>query len=135
MNQNHQMDPMQPHRSSPLGTTIWSGVSGITAFLCFLLALAAPKSVRIFHEMFQGLGVELPWLTRFLLATYHWVLPALYFGLALCVFLVQFSGRDFRTKRLYAVRILLAALVSIGLVVFILYLPLLTVASKLVDTK
>ncbi|HET9804991.1 MAG TPA: hypothetical protein VFP96_17250 [Candidatus Acidoferrum sp.] len=135
MNETHQQNLMQPRGPSLIGTTLWSGITGITAFLCFILALAAPKSVRIFHEMFQGLGVELPWLTSLFLAIYKWLLPAFYLGLALCVFLVQFSGRDFRTKRLYTVRILLATLVSLGFVVFILYLPLLTVASKLIDTK
>ena len=39
--------------------------------------------------------------------------------------------RSFRAKRMAAIRIFLAALVAAGLVLFILYLPLLTVAGKL----
>ena len=135
MNENYEMNSMQLRGQSWASITIWWIVTGITAFLCLVLAGASTRFVRVFNELFQGLNVELPWPTRFFLASYHWVLPAFYLCLALGVFVIQFSGRDFRAKRLFTVRILLAALVGAGLVVFILYLPLLTLASKLVDTK
>ncbi len=135
MNENYPMNVMQPSRQSLAGKTIWLAVTGITAFFCLVLAGAAAKFVRPFQEMFQGLNVELPWATRFLLASYHWTLPAFYLGLVIAVFAVQFFGRDFRTKRLYTVRVLLAAVVGASLIVFLLYLPLLTLAGKLVDTK
>lgn len=135
MNENFEMNLLQHRTQSRAGMTFWLSVTGITTLLCLALALASPKPVRVFQELFQGLAVELPWPTRFFLATYQWVLPAFYLGLALGVFAIQFSGCDFRTKRLYTVRIFLAALVGAGLVVFVLYLPLLTIVSKLVDTK
>ena len=135
MNEKLEMNLMQPRGQSRAAMAFWSSVTGMTVFVCLVLALASAKFVRPFHELFQGLNVELPWPTRFFLVTYHWVLPVFYLGLALGVFVIQFSGRDFRTKRLATVRIFLATLISVGVVVFILYLPLLTIVSKLADAK
>ncbi|HLZ11524.1 MAG TPA: hypothetical protein VKP58_02960 [Candidatus Acidoferrum sp.] len=135
MNEKLEMNLMQPRGQSLAGKTIWLAITGITAFVCLVLAGAAGKFVGPFQEMFQAINVELPWPTRFLLASYHWTLPAFYFGLLTTIFAVQFFVRDFRTKRLYTVRVLLAAIIGAGLIVFLLYLPVLTIASKLVDTN
>jgi hypothetical protein len=135
MNEKFEVNLMQPRTQSRASVTIWSCVTGITTFVCLMLALASAKFMRPFQDLFQGLNVELPWPTRLLFATYHWLLPAFYLSLAIGVFAIQFSDRDFRTKRLVTVRIFLAALVGAGFVIFILYLPVLTVASKLVNTN
>jgi len=135
MSEKFEMNLMRPRTESRLGMTFRLSATGITTFFCLVLALASPRFVGPFREILQGLNVELPWPTRFLFATYRWLLPAFYLSLALGVFVIQFSGCDFRTKRLATVRIFLAALVGAGLIVFILYLPLLTIASKLGDTK
>jgi len=121
-------------QSQPSLAISWC-VTAFVAFFCVVLATASQGVVRPFDALFQGLGVDVPWPTHFLLATYFWLLPLFYLSLAVFAIAVQSSNRDFRTKRLTTVRIFLAMIVSVALVVFILYLPLLTVASKLNDTK
>lgn len=131
MSEKQQFDMFQHRTESQASLVLWWSVTGFVAFACMVLALASGRSIRVFDELFRGLQVDLPWPTSFLLATYHWLLPALYLGLALSAVLIQFSSWDFRAKRLATVRIFLAAIVSMGLIVFVLYLPLLTIASKL----
>jgi hypothetical protein len=131
MNEKLEMELPQSHASSQTSLAISWCLSGLVTFLCLVLALASTLFVRPFTVLFQGLSVELPWPTRFLVATQYWLLPAYYLGLALVAILVQFSDRDFRAKRMAAIRIFLAALVAAGLVLFVLYLPLLTLISKL----
>jgi hypothetical protein len=135
MSEKYEMNLLQPHTQSQTSLAISWCVAGVVTFLCLVLALASTRFVQPFNALFQGLSVELPWPARFLLATYSWLLPMFYFSLAVFAIIIQFSDRDFRTKRLAAVRVFLAALVSVGFIVFILYLPLLTVASKLSDAR
>ena len=131
MNEKQQFDMFHHRTQSQAGVVLWWSVAGFIAFTCMVLALVSRRSIRVFEELFRGLQVDLPWPTSFLLATYHWLLPTLYLGLAFSAVLIQLSSWDFREKRLATVRIFLAAIVSMGLIVFVLYLPLLTVASKL----
>ncbi|HWZ96724.1 MAG TPA: hypothetical protein VN025_03105 [Candidatus Dormibacteraeota bacterium] len=135
MSEKYEMNLLQPHTQSQTSLAISWSVAGVVTFLCLVLALASTRFVQPFNALFQGLSVELPGPTRFLLATYSWLLPMFYFSLAVFAIIIQFSDRDFRTKRLATVRVFLAALVSVGFIVFILYLPLLTVASKLSDAR
>jgi len=135
MNEKFEMNLSHLRAQSQGSLAISWGVTVFVAFFCLLLALASRGMIRPFDALFQGLSVEVPWPTRFLLATYSWLLPVLYLSLGLVAISVQSSKRDFRTKRLAIVRIFLGAIVSAGLVIFILYLPLLTIASKLNDAR
>jgi hypothetical protein len=131
MNEKLEMEIPRSHAPPQISLAISWCLSGFVTFLCLVLALASTRFVQPFTALFQGLKVELPWPTRFLVATHYWLLPAFYLGLALVAILIQFSDRDLRAKRMAAIRIFLAVLVAAGLVLFVLYLPLLTLASKL----
>jgi hypothetical protein len=131
MNEKPEMELPQSHTPSQTSLAISWCLSGLVTFLCLVLALASTRFVQPFTVLFQGLNVELPWPTRFLVATQYWLLPVFYLGLASVAILIQFSDCDFRAKRMAVVRIFLATLVAAGLVLLVLYLPLLTLASKL----
>jgi hypothetical protein len=131
MNEKLKMEPPKSRALSQASLAFSWCLSGVATILCLVLALASTHFVQPFTALFQGLNVELPWPTRFLVATQYWLLPAFYLGLAMVAILIQFSGRDFRAKRIAAVRIFLATLVAAGLVLFVLYLPVLTLAGKL----
>jgi hypothetical protein len=134
MNEKYEANLLPTRTQSQASFAISWCVAGVVTFFCLLLALASRGAIQPFAALFQGLGVELPWPTRFLLTTYFWLLPLLYLGLAVSAVLFQFSSRDFRARLLAAVRIFLVALVSAGLFVFILYLPLLALTEKLSGT-
>jgi len=85
--------------------------------------------------MFQGLAVELPLPTRFFLATYAWLLPFLFTVLTVFVILKEFLARELRRRFLLTARVFLAALITAGVVILILYLPLLALGTKLVKAK
>lgn len=135
MNTSCELNPFQFRTPSYTSVAIYWGLNGFVAFFCLILAFASTRLVQSFASLFGGLGVELPWPTRFLFATYFWILPLYFAGLAVLLFTKDLWPKDFHLKRLITVRIFLAALVMTGVVVFILYLPLLTVASKLLDSK
>jgi hypothetical protein len=109
--------------------------AGVVALLCSVLALALPHFVEPFAAMFQGLEVELPSLTRFMLATYMWLLPLLFTALAVFVILKEFLAREPRRRLLLTTSVFLAAVITVSSAVFILYLPLLTLEAKLARTK
>jgi hypothetical protein len=131
VNEKLEMGLPQSHASSQTSLAISWCLSAVATFLCLVLALASTHFIQPFTALFQGLNVALPWPTRFLVATQYWLLPSFYLGLALMAILFQFSDRGFRAKRMAAIRIFLTALMAAGLVLFVLYLPLLTVASNL----
>jgi hypothetical protein len=109
--------------------------TAMVAFSCTLLAPVLDRVIPIFATMFQQLEVELPWPTRLLLATYYWLLPSLLVPLAVFVVWKEFSAREIRRKFLLTTRVFLAALFIVGLVIFVLYLPVLTLAMKLLEAK
>jgi type II secretory pathway component PulF len=109
--------------------------TGVAAFLCGVLGLASPHFVQPFAAMFQELGVELPWLTRMMLANYMWLLPLLFAALAVGVILKEFLSSEPRRRFLLTTSVLLAVVITAGSVIFILYLPLLTLGAKLVRPK
>ena len=109
--------------------------TGVVAFLCSVLGLTSPHFVQPFAAMFQGIGVELPSLTRLLLATYMWLLPVLFTALAVFAILKEFLARETRRRFLLTTSVFLAAVITVSSVIFILYLPLLTLEAKLVRAK
>jgi hypothetical protein len=129
------MDTHQTHIQPQLSTVLSWLATGVVAFLCGVLGLASVRFVQPFAVLLQGLGVELPLPTRFMLATYVWLLPLLFTALAVFVSLKEFLAGELRRRFLLTARVFLAALIAVGLVVLILYLPLLTLTAKLVRTK
>jgi len=88
------------------------------------------RVVAVFAAMLQGIGVELPWLTRFLLATYFWLLPLFFFALVAFVILKEFSARELRRKFVLTTTVFLRTFVTPGLAILIVYLPLFVVAKN-----
>jgi hypothetical protein len=132
--EKYEINFPEAHLQSRVGVATSWFLAGMAGFVCAVLALASTRFVTPFAVMFQGLGVEPPWPTRFLV-THGW-LPSLPFCVsAVFVILRAASTEDFRQRCLTSVRVLCAAAVTVGLVMFVLYLPLLTIASKLSDTK
>jgi type II secretory pathway component PulF len=135
MNGNYSMNTPHPPTQFQVGHFLSWFATGIVAFSCTLLAPIFIRVIPIYANMFQGLGVELPWPTRFLLATYYWLLPIFFITLTVFVIWKECSARELRPKFQLTARVFFGALFAVGLVILALYLPMLTLASKLVDAK
>jgi type II secretory pathway component PulF len=125
---------MEEHEIQPSGGQAkWLGwaasmlVSLDSLFACLVLV----RSMGIFSTLFQGLGVELPGATRFLLATYVWLFPVFFVGAAVLVIAKEFVMRDVRGRLAATLLIFVTAASFVGMVVFVLYLPLLELVRKL----
>jgi hypothetical protein len=129
------MDTHQTHTQPQLSSVLSWLATGVVAFLCSVLGLASASFVQPFAAMFQGLGVELPLPTRIMLATHMWLLPLLFTVLAVFVVVKEFTARELRRRFLLTARVFLAVLITVGVVIFILYLPLLTLAAKSIKAK
>ncbi|MGB7282968.1 MAG: hypothetical protein WBE13_11960 [Candidatus Acidiferrum sp.] len=73
--------------------------------------------------------------TRFLMSTYVWLLPFFFTVLTVIVIAKEFVVRELRRRILLTASVFLGAVISVALVIFILYLPELALAAKLVKTK
>jgi type IV pilus assembly protein PilC len=135
MNEKYNLNTVQRSTQSPAARLLSWLATGIVAVLCLLLAPILILVIPSYSNMFQGLGVELPWPTRVLLATYYWLLPIFFVALALLVVWKGCSTRELRRRFLLTARVFFAALITVGLVVFVLYLPVLTLAGKLAIAK
>ena len=100
---------------------------------CLTSSLLLAKEVPIFGGLFQGLEVDLPFATRFLVANYGWI-SALFVGEAVLPTVTEFLIPA--TRRLIITGSAFAATVaSLALVVFIPYLPLIELARKAGQAK
>jgi hypothetical protein len=116
------------------GPLSWA-LTAFVALQCAVSAIAMVRVVSIFQEMFKGIGVELPWPTRLLLATYYWSLPAFFLILVLLLIGKEFALLENRRKFVFTGEIFLAAVFTPGLVMLILYLPLFVLIRRLSDTN
>src|SRR5882724_2624381 len=107
------------------------GASMLVSLGCLFACSVLVRSIGIFNTMFQGLGVELPGATRFLLTTYAWLFPVFFVGAAILVIAKEFVMRDVRGRLAATLVIFVAAASSVGLAVLVLYLPLLELLRKL----
>ena len=131
MNENCTLNAdHRPTQFSVTGLLSWLATV-IVAALCLLLAPILTRVIPIFFNLFHGLEVQLPWPTRVLFATYYWLIPSCLVALAVFVFWKECSTREPRRRFLLTSRVFFAALITVGIVIFLLYLPLLTLASKL----
>jgi type II secretory pathway component PulF len=129
------METYQIHSRPQLSAAASWLATVVVACLCGVLGLASPLFIGPFTELFRGLGVDLPLPTQFLIAINVWLLPLLFAALAVFVILKEFVVRELRRRILLTGSVFLAAIVTAAIVVFILYLPELTLAAKLVKTK
>ena len=135
MNENSELHILRIRSQSQTSLALGWGLTAFVSFLCVVLAVASTRFVGPFASLFAGLDVDLPWPTRFLIATHSWLLSTYFLVLAVLALGKEWLSRDFRLKRLITVRIFLAALISAGIVLLLLYLPVLTIASKLRDAN
>ena len=105
--------------------------SALVAVCCLSAAAALLKLTPVFAELFRGLGVELPGVTRFVIATSSWFLPILFVGAAIAVIAKEFMMCDAGSRLATTLVIFVAAGSCVGLVVFAMYLPLLEMVRKL----
>ncbi len=106
-------------------------LTGVMALLCTILAMIGARVVAILANMFHQLEVELPWPTRFLLASYAWLLPLLFGSLGIFVVWKEFSTRELRDKFVLTARVFFAVATTVGGVALVLYLPVLMLGAKL----
>jgi len=116
------------------GPLSWA-LTAFVALQCAVSAIAMVRVVPVFQEMFKGIGVELPWPTRLLLATYYWSLPAFFLTLVVLLIGKEFALQQNRRKFLLTGEIFLAAVFTPGLVMLILYLPLFVLIHRLNNTN
>ena len=93
MNQNYEINFPQARAQSQS----WI-LAALVTFFCLVLAMALVRFVQPFATLFNGLGLDIPLPTHFLIANYSGLLP-----------------------------------VYFGVVFFVLYLPIITIAAKLGD--
>ena len=129
------MNTVQTYNQPHSGTVLSWLATGIVAFFCTMLGLISGRFVDPFGAMFNGLGVDLPWPTHFLLATEAWPLRLVFYTLTVFVIAKEFSVGALRRRFVLTARTFFAAIVTVGLLIIVLYLPLLVLARKLVGTK
>ncbi len=109
--------------------------SVVVCLCCGIACLFLVISVPIYGEMFGALQVDLPLATRMLLATNSWLLPLVFIGLVALAFGKEFFIHDTKRSLLASLWISIAVIALVGLVEFILYLPLLELTRKLTNAK
>ena len=135
MTEDNSMDTPQRDTEFPVARLLSWLTTGIVAALCLLLAPLLLRVIPIYSNMFHGLEVQLPWPARILFAAYCWLLPSLFVALAVFVICKAYAIHELRRRFVLTARVFFVALLTVGIVVFLLYLPLLTLASKMGTAK
>jgi hypothetical protein len=87
--------------------------------------------VPIFAELFKGLGVDLPFPTNLLIATYRWSLPLFYIFASGVAVLKQFVPLQGVRAWLANFTLIFAGILMLPLTVLCMYLPLFVLIYKL----
>ncbi len=87
--------------------------------------------VPIFAELFKGLGVDLPFPTNLLMATYEWSLPLFYLFASGVAVVKQFVPLQGVRSWLANFTLIFAGILMLPLVVLCMYLPLFVLIHKL----
>ncbi len=87
--------------------------------------------VPIFAELFKGLGVDLPFPTNLLMATYRWSLPLFYLFASGVAVVKQFVPLQGMRSRLANLTLIFAGILMLPLVILCMYLPLFVLIHKL----
>jgi len=101
----------------------------LVAYRCFL------GVIPMFAKLFEGLGVEVPLPTRFLIATFWWLLPAIFLGAAALIIARQFVRLDGLRLRFTNFVLIFVGGVLVPLIVLDLYLPFLDLIWKFHSLK
>ena len=100
--------------------------------LYFVLAYGGfATAIPIFAKLFQGLGIELPLLTRFFIATYWWLLPTFFLGAAALTIVRQFALLDGLRLRLTNLILIFVGTILVPLIIIAVYVPLFDLIWKL----
>ena len=104
-------------------------------FWCLVFCLALVNSTGTFATLFSALDVQPPFVTRFLLANHKWVYPLLFSATGLFVLAKEFVVRDARSRLATTAIVFVATVSSLGLVIYVLYLPMFDLINKLGKSK
>ena len=102
---------------------------------CLTASVLLAKVVPIFAELFKGLEVVLPFATRILVTPYVWISALFVGGAVMLPIVTEFMIPATRRRLIISSSALAASVVSVGLVVFVLYLPLFELARKAGQAK
>ena len=95
------------------------------------LAVAAP----IFAKLFEELGIEIPFSTRFLMASYWWLYPVVFLGAVILTIVKQFVSLCGARLRVANLSLIFVGVVFIPLAALSYYLPLFVLIHKLQSVK
>ena len=129
------MDSHDLQTRNLLGKILTWLLSVLMSLGCVLGCIVLYQSTSIFGNMFKGLGVELPLATKFLIASYTWLYPLLFGGAAMVLIVKEFVVRDTRRRLAVTGFTFLVLMSSLGLVHYVLYLPLFDLVQKLSQAK
>jgi len=129
------MESPEIQRRNLTGEILAWVLSVLVSLICLIVGFILSQITPIYRDLFKRLGVELPLTTRFLIANYFWLYPLLFRGLAFLAIAKEFWVRGTRRRLSFSGIILLAAILSVGLDRFIMYLPLFDLVQKLSRAK
>jgi type II secretory pathway component PulF len=129
------MEKFEIEKNSQKGNGFAWVASLLVSLCCIYVCVILTRSTGIFTGLFKDLGVELPLATRFLVATYSWLYPLLFVGAAVLVIAKEFVLRDIQRRLATTVIIFVVAVSSVGLVQYVLNMPLLDLVRKLSQIK
>jgi len=109
--------------------TIFAAIGYLTASV--LLA----KVVAILGQLFKGLEVESPFATKILVAHYRWISALFVGGAVILPMVTEFLVSATRRRLIISCSACAASVVSVGLAVFVLYLPLFELTRKAGQAK
>ncbi len=108
---------------------IFASIGGLTA------SVLVAKVVPIFAELFKGLEVELPFAARILVTHYMWISALFVGGAVILPIVTELMIPATRRRLIISSSAFAASVVSVGLVVFVLYLPVFELARKAGQAK
>ena len=108
---------------------IFASIGGLTA------SVLVAKVVPIFAQLFKGLEVQLPFATRILVTHSMWISALLVGGAVILPMVAELMIPATRRRLIISSSAFAASVVSVGLVVFVLYLPVFELARKAGQAK
>ena len=105
--------------------------SAVVSIICITTGLGFIGVVRIFRNLFDSLGLELPFPIRFLLSNYTWLCPVIFLGIAVALIARQFIVKDIKRRFIETAAAAAAASVSVMVIVLAMYFPLFQLIWKL----
>ena len=130
-----QIIPGHIEKESPPNTPLHWRLRWPFAVACclyFLLAyLFLATATPTFAKLFEGLSVDLPLPTRFLMASHSWLFPLIFVGAVLLTVFKEFVPLDKFRLRVANLILIFIGLAFPALVILAMYLPLFELIWKL----